>query len=56
MLFGGNLGALPIVQWDDKLIGSGTVGKYAVAFRKLFLEDVRHAFGDPDQLISVDVK
>lgn len=53
MLFGGGMGVMPIVQWDETVIGSGMVGPIARQLRSLFLEDLKHGFGDADQLIPI---
>ena len=53
-LFGGNMGALPITQWDDQIIGTGRVGKRAREFLHLYHEDMRHGHGNSDQLIHVE--
>lgn len=50
---GGNKGPVPIIQWDEGLIGDGTVGPWSRKLRELYLEDMDHAFGDKDHLITL---
>lgn len=50
---GGNKGPVPIIQWDHALIGEGLVGPWSRKLRGLYLEDMDHAFGDNDHLISL---
>eukprot|EP00210_Caulerpa_lentillifera_P002895 g2765.t1 len=52
-LCGGNTGPIPVVQWNEELIGEGTVGSWTRKIKEVYFEDLDHAFGDGERLIPL---
>eukprot|EP00184_Porphyridium_aerugineum_P005514 CAMPEP_0184694422 /NCGR_PEP_ID=MMETSP0313-20130426/2392_1 /TAXON_ID=2792 /ORGANISM="Porphyridium aerugineum, Strain SAG 1380-2" /LENGTH=340 /DNA_ID=CAMNT_0027152715 /DNA_START=95 /DNA_END=1117 /DNA_ORIENTATION=+ len=52
-VIGGSYLTIPILQWDDTVIGSGKPGPYAKIFKEAQLRDLHDAFGDSGHLVPL---